>query len=576
MDPDLKWHPLPTFPHLPALMISPRFASSSYTFYVTDLASIWVESLDRKGILLRSLQENTSIDLSDGDPNQWSVFLSKLNTAFDPALREEEQDSTSISISTLSSDTQDKGKIALHVTCVLPEPLKPLKWPIYLTKCPPASIASELVLPLIQTHHARTLEMQDLIMRLKDKDSVITKLVDKLEANQIGLEHVFNSLSGKRKPSRALAEEKVKGLAPFNESDWESGVAASRQLPQDISSLIQVKFAETRLYHGINTEMSSSNQLDDWWTKLGSHAITAIKPQKELPNRSQDKPSQDAKKTKEKDDDDFQIQTLPPNLQSRRRELGLLKSNEDTTNGDDSLVETSHSHLVSSQEKPRSRIGAVGGKSKAIDNSLSQSSHTIHADDDETPSESDTEPVLPQPQTRPNTRLGNIGKSKEPSSPLTKPPSAKTSSPLPPPRDDDETPSGSDLEDDDQGPPVSRSSPQAPAPSPRKKAGLGCIGGKSKPRVTPEPSEEPNMTASKAGGPEIVSSPAKSGGRKIGTIGKKPATDGKRQRSGSPSTATATVVEPETEEQKTGRRRAELAKELERKAAAPTKKKRRF
>ncbi|KAI1209638.1 XLF-domain-containing protein [Annulohypoxylon truncatum] len=565
MEPGLKWHPLPAFPHLPLLMISPRFASSSYTLYVTDLASIWVESLDRRGILLRSLQENTSIDLSDGDPNQWAVFLSKLNTAFDPM--QQGHHSTSLNISASSPDSRDKGSFALHVTCVLPEPFKPLKWPIYLTKCPPASISSELVLPLIQTHRVRTLEMQDLITRLKEKDAVIAKLVDKLEANQTGLEHVFNSLSGKRKPPRALAEEKVKGLAPFNETEWKSRANASQRLPRDVSSLIHEAFAETELQRGIDTEISPSERLNDWWTKLGSHEIAAIKPQKELPKRAQDEPAQDAKAAKEKDDDDFQVQTLPPHLQSRRRVLGFSTPTEDITGGDDT-------HPAPSQDKPRSPIGAVGGKSKVTTNSLSQSSHTVHADGDETPSDSDTEPVQPRSQARSNTRLGTIRKSKGSSSPLTKSPSAKPSPPLPPPRDDDETASGSDSGDNDQGPPVVRPSSPSPAPAPRRKVGLGRIGGKSKSRVTPEPSEEPNVTASKAEGPEVVSSPAKSAGRKIGTIGKKPATDAKRQRSGSPSVAT--VVEPETEEQRTERRRAELAKELERKAAAPTKKKRRF
>ncbi|KAI2465298.1 XLF-domain-containing protein [Annulohypoxylon bovei var. microspora] len=573
MDSNLTWHPLPIFPHLPALMISPRFASSSYTLYITDLASIWVESLDRRGILLRSLQENTSIDLSDGDPNQWTVFLSKLNTAFDPTLPDHH--STSLGISGLSSDTNDRGSFALDVTCVLPKPLKPLKWPIYLTKCPPVSTASELVLPLIQANHIRALEIQDLITRLKDKDAVITKLVDKLEANQIGLEHVFNSLSGKRRPSRALAEDKVKGLAPFNEADWKSRIAANQQLPQDVPSLIHKVFAETGLHQGVDTEISPSDQLNDWWIKLGPKAITAIKPQKELPKKFEGAPLPDAKTAKEKDDDDFQVQTLPPHLQSRRRELGYSKSADDITDGDNSPIEIPDSHPVPSQEKARSQVSAVGGKNKAVDNPLSQYSHTIPADDDETASESDTEPVQPRPEARPNPRLGSIEKSKGSSSPLAKSPSAKPSSPLRPPSDDDETPSGSDSEDNDQGSPAARSPSPAPIPTPRKKTGLGRIGGKSKSRVTPEPSEEPNVINAVVRSPQIASSPAKSAGRKIGTIGKKLATDGKRQRSGSPATTTA-VVEPETEEKRTERRRAELAKELERKATAPTKKKRRF
>ncbi|KAI1086299.1 XLF-domain-containing protein [Rostrohypoxylon terebratum] len=560
-----KWYPLPSFPNIPTLMISPRFASSSYIFYVTDLANLWVENLDRKGVLLRSLQEDTSIDLSDGDPNQWTILFSKLNAAFDPEAPD--HCDTSVNISGSLLDATDKGGFTLHVTCVLPKEFKPLKWPIYLTKCP-NSISSELVLPLLQTCRIRTLEMQDLITRLKDKDAVIAKLVAKLEANQIGLEHVFNSLSGKRKSTRQLAEEKVKGLAPFNEGDWRSEVNANRRLPQDISLLLDEAFSVSVLQRKVDTEILPSEQPDDWWTKLGSHVVNAIKPQEELPTSSNNKPPQAAKKTQEKDDDDFQVQTLPPDLQSRRRVLDFEKSTAGTADGENSVVEISVNHSSPSQVKPRSRIRADGERSKVLVNSTSQSSHTIYADDDETPSESDTDPVQPWPQTRPNTRLGTIGKPKgSPPSPTTSSP--KPLSPLTLPGDDDETASGSDSGGDDQGPPLVRSSSRAPSPTPRRKVKLGQIGGKSKPRVTPERSEDP-------GNRHIISSPPKSAGRKIGMIGKKPATDTdtKRQRSGSPSITAA--VEPETEEKRTERRRIELTKELERKAAAPTKKKRKF
>ncbi|OTA87339.1 hypothetical protein M434DRAFT_81385 [Hypoxylon sp. CO27-5] len=505
-----KWHLLPAFPDLPALMISPRFAASSYTIHVTDLANVWVENLDRRGILLRSLQENTSIDLSDGDLNQWAVFLSKLNSAFDPTLPD--HPGTSLSISASSAGGSSEGELVLHVTCVLPKPLKPLKWPIYLTKCPPVGLASELVLPLIQAHHMRTMEIEDLISRLKEKDVVITKLVDKLEANQTGLEHVFNSLSGKRKPSRALAEEKVKGLAAFNEDDWKTNIAANLQLPKDISSLIREVFAETRLYSTMDAEIAPSSQLNDWWTKLGSHPHVAIKSQNETPEKAPNTPSPRAKTSEERDDDDFQVQATPPDLQSRRRKQAYSKASDDSTEDSDSPVEIPDSHPIPPREKPRSQIGAVGSRKKA-------------------------------------------------------------SSPAPPPpKEDDETASSSDSEDNNRRASKALSSSPPPTSIQPRKTGLGRIGGKPKSRITPEPSQMPKVETPEAANTETATSPAKATGRKLGTIGKKPSADGKRQRSDSP----ATIVDPETEEQRTERRRAELAKELERKAAAPTKKKRKF
>ncbi|OTB17362.1 hypothetical protein K445DRAFT_57405 [Daldinia sp. EC12] len=508
-----KWHPSPIFPDLPPLMTSLRYASSSYTLHITDLTNMWVESLDRKGIILRSLQENTSIDLSDGDPNQWSIFFSKLDAAFDPTSPYHHATSLSISASTVG--TTSKGGLALYVTCVLPEPLKPLKWPVYLTKCPPVGLTSELVLPLVQAHHARTLEVRDLLTRLKEKDAVIQKLVNKLEANKIGLEYVFNSLSTKRKLSRATAEEKVKGLAPFNELEWRSSVTMSQEPHRDLPSLIHEVFTETELHSSSNADIPPSSQLNDWWTKLGSNPTTAIRPQKDSTKQLRETTPPDTKTTGERDDDDFQVQATPPHLHNN--------------------------------------------------NPASQSSRTVLVDDDETLSESEAEPVLPVPRKRDSTRLGTIGKSREPSSPPVKP-----SSPVPPPpKDGDETASGSDSEGD-VGSSKARSC--SPVPTEKKRVKLGNIRGKPKARVTPEPSEGPNVTLPPIRSPRTNTSSAMYTSQRIETIGTKHDVDGKRHQLSSPVAAPG----PETEEQRTERRRAELARELERKAAAPTKKKRKF
>ncbi|KAI8962559.1 XLF-domain-containing protein [Daldinia sp. FL1419] len=554
-----KWHPLPSFPDLPVLLISLQCAASSYTIHVTDLANVWVESLDRKGIILRSLQENTSIDLSDGDPNQWTVFFSKLAAAFDPT--SPDHHTTDLGISTSTVGATSGGGLALHVTCVLPEPLKPLRWPVYLTKCPPISLASELVLPLIHANHIRTLEIQDLIAKLKEKDAVITKIVDKLEANKVGLEYVFNSLSTKRKPSRTAAEEKVKGLAPFVESDWESNFATNQEQPQDLPSLVHQVFAKTGLHSSVNAEVSPSSQLNDWWTKLGSSPTASIRPQKET-TKPRETPSPDNKKSAERDDDDFEVQVTPPRLLSNRRKYDYSRATGNVTDDEDSQAAIPDSHPAIANDKSRSRIGAIGGKNHSKDNLTSQSSRTVPLDEDETPSESDTEAVLPEPQKRNNARLGSISRSKQPSSP---PEKSSSPVPLPLPKDGDETVSGSESEND-----------AGPSPPPisaeKKKIGLGRIGGRSEARATPEPDEKSPVASSGIRSPKTAVSPARPASRKIGTIGTKSDADGKRHRPSSPVPA----PEPETEEQRTERRRAELAKELERKAAAPTKKKRKF
>ncbi|KAI2620408.1 XLF-domain-containing protein [Hypoxylon sp. NC1633] len=563
-----KWHPLPAFPDLPALMISPRFSSSSYTFYLTDLANVWVENLDKRAIVYRSLQEKTSIDLYDGDPNQWAVFLSKLNAALDPA--SPDHHTTSLSVSASASDSTTEGLLVLHVTCVLPQPLQPLKWPVYLTKSPPVGLTSELVLPLIQTQHMRNLEIEDLVTKLKEKDAVITKLVDKLEAMGTGLENVFNSLSGKRKTPRAVVEEKVKGLAVFNESEWRDRTNAGADIPQDVSSLVREVFAESGLHGSVNAEISASSQLNDWWTKIGSRPHTTSKPQVETPKKPQDSPRHDSKTVGETDDDDFQVQATEPQLQSHRPIPGHSNGAEDgTTDDDDSRVENPDGDLTSSQEKSRPRVGALGGKKAGRVDTASQSSRTIPVDEDETPSESDTEPVQPRPQKRPISRLETIGKSKEHTTTPVKPSSP---APLPPQTKGDETASDSDPHDNDSKSSKAVSPPPPPVPIQRRKPEIGRIGGKPRRSATPELAEESKAASPKVESSKEAANPARAPRRKIGMIGKKHSTNGKRRRSESPAKA----VEEETEQQKAERRRAELAKDLERKAAVPAKKKRRF
>ncbi|KAI2626093.1 XLF-domain-containing protein [Hypomontagnella submonticulosa] len=562
MAPGSKWYPLPEFPNTPALMISPCFGSTSYTLHLTDFANVWVESLDRKRIVHRSIEEDISIDLCDGDPNQWAVFLSKLHAAFDPSSLD--YHSTSLGISADSSGRTADGGLVLYATCVLPKPLKPLKWPMHFTKCPPVGVASELVLPLIQAHHERTLEIHDLVERLKDKDAVITKLVDKLEANKIGLEHVFTSLSGKRRPTRAVAEDKINGLAMFDESDWRSSLRTTQELPQDLPSLIHEAFVETGLHCSVDAKITPSDELNDWWAKLGSRPSVPVRPRTETPQELHNSPPpSDTKATGQRDDEDFQAQIGIPNLQSRGGKHDYIV---DTTDDGDNTVEVSSIHPAPSREKARSRIGAVGGRRRVNDeNSPSQSSRTVHADDDETPSESDAEPVQPRTQTQGIPRLGNIGKSKEPS-----PPAQASSPPHVSSHGDDETASDTDHEDSDRSPKTNFPSPPS-VPTRREKGGLGRIGGKPKSRATPEPFDHSGTSVPGSESPKAPASPAKLTGRKIGTIGKAPTTDGKRQRSKSPANA----AEPETEEQRSERRRAELAKELEHQASAPTKKKKR-
>lgn len=161
--------------------------------------------------------EKTSIDPSD-TPENMARFLASLQSALDSS--QPGHGETSLGLSpAAAADAGDDG-LTLRVTCALAG-LAPLKWPVHLSKSPPSAIATDLVLPLVQAQYARKRQVESLLQALRHKDAVLNKLSDKREAMGTGLEHVFTALSGRRKVTRSIADDRVKGLAPFDERKWQ-------------------------------------------------------------------------------------------------------------------------------------------------------------------------------------------------------------------------------------------------------------------------------------------------------------------------------------------------------------------
>ncbi|KAK5656939.1 hypothetical protein OQA88_3461 [Cercophora sp. LCS_1] len=523
-----SWRLLPVaVPGIPNLLVSTTFSTDSYKVHLTDLANVWVESMERKPIFKRGLVEDTSIDPSDG-PDQLRRMFEVLQAAFDT--NKPEHANTSLTIESGKDDA-----LVVHVTCILPKPLKPFKWPMTLTKCPHSSVVTQLMLPLITAHEARTREIDELVGALGEKDAVITKLVDKLEATGIGLEHVFNALSGKRKVSRAAAESKVKGLAPFSESRFRSNAAELQggASPTDVSSVLDGVFGgATGLKYRSDMDLEASPMLNDWWSGLSRGQSLILADRSRRRTTATPDTSQRVGKAAD-DDDDFQIQATPPGLASARKRATntrpAVADDSETSDGEDipdSLPLPSLSRTVGASG---SRLGTVGGHKNSS-------------------------PPSPQAATPPR---------QVPSGP--KLAGSSTAS---------ET--ASDNDDVAESPPK----PPSPKSAPRR-GGLGRIGGKAK-EVTPatEQVRSPSPVA-----PKISPTPPRR--HKLGVIGKKsnaessPQTESPSESSRGRSKTPAAAGKPErlreTSEERADRKRAELQRELERRAAAaPAKKKRKF
>lgn len=528
-----SWRQLPVAaPGIPTLLVSTAFTAESYSVHLSDLANVWVESLDRRAIIKRGLVEDTSIDPSDG-PDQIRKLLELLRAAFDAS--DPEHPNTSLTL----ARGDDGDSLVVHVTCLLPKPLKPLKWPMPLKKCPQSTLATELVLPLTQAHEARTREIDQLISALREKDGVITRLVDKLEAAGIGLEHVFNSLSGKRKVTRAAAEGRVKGLAPFTEAEFRSQSAELRPIGQasDVSSLIGAVFGGPGLRYKSDLDLEASTALNDWWMKLAKGKTVILSRHQEKKDTETPPPPRDPGTSKDEDDDDFQVQATPPGVPPPRKRRSPAAQeamdDEETSDGEDSTEGSTPSpppsRTATEAKTTGSKLGAIGRHTKPS-----------------TP---------PPPENRPQ---------------------KATSRPPAPADDDSETASEADEREPDR-------SPSPPPARPPRRGGLGRIGGKPK-------EDSPATDSTRSPSPEVTTEQASTLPRrqKLGMIGKtRPGpvpdapgageSDDARGRRKTPAAESKHEQRRETSQERADRKRAELQKDLERRAAAgPAKKKRKF
>jgi hypothetical protein len=513
------------------------------------MANMWVESLDRKAICMRGWGENTSIDPSD-TPENMSKLLSSIRSALD--FSDPAHQDTSMSLAPASPSDAGEGGLTLRLTCRLPG-LQPLKWPVHLRKAAPSSIATALVLPLLQAHHSRIREIESLATLLGQKDGVITKLLDKLEATGTGLEHVFNTLSGKKKISRSVAEDRVRGLAPFHRRQWQIDMDYEEG-PNSAASLVRDIFSADGLRHHGSLEVEDSPRLDRWWLDVRG---TLQIPQRPLDadahqgNKGRTPLSNDAG-----EDDDFQVQATPPHL---ARTTTHKPSSKALPNDDASTDSETHGSSVSPMSsgnrraptkspekakhvKPGRKVGMIGGRKQSS----------------------------PRRSTSPRALSGKHERDKNEREDIQVTRSDKASDVADHDNDTDSTA--------DPSPPSSP--PKRAAP---KKGRLGLIGGQG--GATKGVQQDNEQGVEEASGKK--SEVATSNPPRLGIIGKRkeakasttPADGSEDERGRGPSRESPRPKqEPrETSTERADRRREELKRELEKKAAAgPVKKRRKF
>lgn len=180
---------------------------------------------------MRAFSINTSID-----PSEDSTQMSLLFRSIEDALRQRPGSRVNLDRS------NDIKQLTLHTSTPLPHPLRPLEWSIVLMLAPQSTFASEFVSHLLNQQLTAKAEMTSLLEQLRDKDKVISKLVDKMHGDGVDLGKVFpgavSSKSGTGPNARRAVAKSIRGLEEFDQDQWESQLAKDNEFSKDLDDFL--------------------------------------------------------------------------------------------------------------------------------------------------------------------------------------------------------------------------------------------------------------------------------------------------------------------------------------------------
>ncbi|OKL56647.1 hypothetical protein UA08_08349 [Talaromyces atroroseus] len=605
-----RWQSLPTRNEsAPPLLYSFDYTPQFYEFHLTDLTYIWFEHLDHKHILRRAEDSETSIDPSE-DANQYAVFMQKIQDALRGAKS---------SIVNVAANGKP-GSLSVTTSTNLPGGLRPLKWSFSLSRERPSAVTRQLLLPLLKGEKEHEKREQSLLDHIRDKDSVLSKIFDKIDASQ--LTTMFPGTTGARhaKPKISDLIKHIKGATKFDEKEWRGNLKFEHTVVSDVEN-----FAESV------SKFTGSAISDTWWENLDNGGLASksssrlqdVETRRKSYSSTVDTDAEGQKDLDEdkstEDEDEFQRQETPPHLKRKKEETfkkqvhknapdgvaGTTESDQENESTDELESRRAPVHKV--KPPPKNAVGRIGGpkavtlgRSRKESASLSTDSDSTSEspkskqrttgatrkmpelnDDSSISSDSELGPSAasrsksPGPKkdkhagttititTKPKGALGRIGGRKpEPKKPL-QPPSPEAL--------DDVVETQSSSEDDER-----RHRPPKPLPTPKRTKKLGLIGGgkkKTQPNITLSPKHESDGDDLDAG------SIRKATKAKLPSSPSPPPPPSKSPSPIQQRRAPKPEREPEPElsaEQKANRKREELKRQLDARSKAPVKKKRKF
>jgi hypothetical protein len=578
---------------LPPLLIKATFGKHGYSIKLTDLSRIWVETQSRDEIITRARKRNCSIDPGE-DGSQYNLFLDKLKSALN------QDDKTNLAFS-----APNEGRLKLHLEAPLPSPLPTFEWEVDLERADDSGLGAELVSPLLRRAHILNHRMELLIAELQAKDKIIFKITDRLETSGHDLTAVFPGLSNVKLTRSTSQQEQlarhVRGLGKFDEATWKAQLNTATEtavLPESSDDAIFASLPRSSVI-GDGTDKAA-----DWWQQIpaGRH----IDLVEEGPGDGKVPDQQRSFLRQETSDisqyDGFQRQATPPRLRShspptvRQEDVemsgtgGPALSDEDSTEDEDDLDWPSQKASTSRKRTPHEAIDSQAAQAPpkspspsppSASTSAAQPSTTsgpfTHEEDTEDDDDDDLDgPSQPSQKATSTSQLASRQKSQTPQ-PATSTTTTTTAKPSPrktlgklggrlPTKSTSKSPTPPVEEELSDPTPANNPSPPDPQPKPKSKLGkIGGIKAKTKPQSPPPETAPPTSTT--RGATATATSPEPQPKSKSSRQEAKPQhTD---------ETAVPKTVE-QTEAERADAKREALKRELEQKAKAPVKKKRKF
>ncbi|OAL39804.1 hypothetical protein AYO20_00716 [Fonsecaea nubica] len=295
----------------PKLFYSFSTEEQSLTLLLTDLISIWECSLDKYDILAAAARQQTSIDPSVSS-DQFAVLLSKIRKSLGDGAN-----------SLIRGGRANSQTLLLRTRKDLPRPLRPLEWTFTLEPQRASELAERVLRPSLHEVFVSQTKINSLLGIIKDKDHIISRLLDRVGNSAVDLSLVFPGIAGfaSRKGghvSVADAKKHVPGMTSFDEKSW------TRQFANDEGYEGADRTGLSNLVRGCEKCFAHSKAEHESWVK--DLPSTEKPDQNDHASRDQSVPpstkaTKDARKESGRDDestdDEFERQATPPHLKSK-------------------------------------------------------------------------------------------------------------------------------------------------------------------------------------------------------------------------------------------------------------------